>query len=182
METNTKRLTLLLRFIEVALLLIAASIVISFFYLSPYQGKFSALADRLPSSPKFDSFRSLYKLTTYFYLFVAIVPRILFAIVLFYIRKIVKSILEGDVFRADQAKMIRKIAYYFLGFACLLLFFNVMVTIASLQKGNMKVFQASLLSLLGVFERYVLTGLIGLGIVEVFISGMKIKEEQDLTI
>lgn len=182
METNTKRLTLLLRFIEVALLLIAASIIISFFYLSPYQQKFSLLADRLPNSQRFDSFRSLYKSITYLYVFAAIIPRILFAIVLFYVRKIVKSILDGGVFRADQASMIRKVAYYFLGFACLLLFFNIMVTIASLQKGNMRVFQASLQGLLSIFERYVLTGLIGLSIAEVFISGMKIKEEQDLTI
>jgi hypothetical protein len=124
----------------------------------------------------------MFKSITYVYMFITIIPRILFGIVLFYIRKIVKSILEGDVFRPDQAAMIRKIAYYFLGFACVLLFFNVMITIAALEKGNIKIFQRSLLGLVGIFERYVLTGLIGLGIAEVFISGMKIKEEQDLTI
>lgn len=78
--------------------------------------------------------------------------------------------------------MIRKIAYYFLIFACLLLSFNLILMIAAIVKGNMKFFTSSLLGFISIFEQYVLPGLIGLGIAEVFITGMKIKEDQDLTI
>ena len=184
METANKRLLLLLRFIDIALLLIVASIIIPFIYAytNQYTQKFSDFADRLPSSGKFDSLRLGFKSISYVMLIPIVIVRVLYGIVLYQIRKIVKSILSGGVFRADQASRIRKIAYYFLGFACILLFINIIITFSAYQKGNMKVFTSSLLGLVGVFERYVLTGLIGLGIAEVFISGMKIKEEQDLTI
>ena len=182
METTTKRLTLLLRFIDVALFLIAASILIPFIYANPWAEKFSGFADSLPQSKGFDSLRFFFGWITYISLIPILLSRVLFAFVLYQIRKIVKSILEGGVFRADQAARIRKIAYYFLGFACIILLFKLLFTLAALFKGNTKVFTTALISLISVFERYVLPGLIGLGLAEVFISGMRIKEDQDLTI
>ncbi|WP_182921132.1 DUF2975 domain-containing protein [Pedobacter planticolens] len=182
METNTKRLTLLLRGIDLTLLLIIASIIITFFYMNMYSRKFSDFANQLPGSDSFDNLKLNFKWITFKALLPKIVSRLLYGAVLFYLRKIVKSILNGGVFQSNQAIMIRKIAYYFLIFACLLLFFNLMLMTVAIVKGNMRYFTSSLLGFIGIFEQYVLPGLIGLGIAEVFISGMKIKEEQDLTI
>ncbi|MES2653035.1 MAG: DUF2975 domain-containing protein [Bacteroidota bacterium] len=182
METTTKRLTLLLRFIDIALFIITASIIVPFIYATPWVHKFSTFAERLPESGGFDSIKFSLKWFAYLALIPILISRIIFGFVLYQIRKIIKSILVDGVFHANQAARIRKIAYYFLGFACLILCFKLMLTLAALLKGNTKVFTTSLIGLVSIFERYVLPGLIGLGIAEVFISGMKIKEEQDLTI
>ncbi len=182
METNTKRLTLLLRGIDLTLILIVASVIISFIYMNTYSGKFSNFAENLPSSNKFDSLRVNFKWLAFKMLIPKIISRLLYGAVLLYLRRIVKSILEGGIFQSNQATMIRKIAYYFLIFACLLLCFNLILMLAALVKGNMRYFTTSLLGFIGIFEQYVLPGLIGLGIAEVFISGMKIKKDQDLTI
>ncbi len=182
METNTKRLTLLLRFIDVALILIAASVVVPFIYATPWVLKFSGVAERFPDSGNFDSLRNVLRWSPYLLLIPILISRAIFGIILYQIRKIIKSILEDGVFHSNQAALIRKIAYYFLGFACVILCFRLMYTVAALLKGNMKVFGTSLIGLVSVFERFVLPGLIGLGIAEVFITGMKIKEDQDLTI
>ncbi|RYG18462.1 MAG: DUF2975 domain-containing protein [Chitinophagaceae bacterium] len=182
METNTKRLTLLLRFIDVALFLIAASVVVPFIYATPWVQKFWDLSDRFPDSDKFDSIKMSIRWFAYLALIPILISRVIFGIVLYEIRKIVKSILVEGVFHANQAARIRKVAYYILGIACLILFFKLTYTGAALLKGNMKVFTTSLVGVVSVFERYVLPGLITLGIAEVFISGTKIKEDQDLTI
>ena len=182
METTAKRLTLLLKFIDIALFVIAASIIVPFIYATPWVHKFSTFADRLPESGGFDSLKFSVKWIAYILLIPILVSRIIFGVILYQIRKIVKSILEDGVFHADQAARIRKIAYYFLGFASLILCFKLIYIFAALLKGNTKVLTTSLLGLISVFERYVLPALIGLGIAEVFISGMKIKEEQNLTI
>lgn len=182
METSTKRLTLLLRLIDIALFLIAASIIVPCIYATPWVHKFSTVVDRLPESEGFDSLKFAVKWSAYLLLIPILISRVIFGIVLYQIRKIVKSILVDGVFHASQAARIRRIAYYFLGFACLILCFKLFYTSIALLKGNMKVFTSSLIGLVSIFERYVLPGLIGLGIAEVFISGMKIKEDQDLTI
>lgn len=182
METNTKRLTLLLRGIDIALFIIAASVIIPFIYATPWVNKFSDFADRLPDSRGFDSLKFSITWFAYFALIPILISRVVFGVVLYQIRKIVKSILVDGVFHENQANRIRKIAYYFLGFACLVLCFKFIFTLAALFKGNTKVFTTSLIGLVSTFERYVLPGLIGLGLAEVFISGMKIKQDQDLTI
>ncbi|MEJ5995207.1 DUF2975 domain-containing protein [Pedobacter sp. Du54] len=182
METNTKRLTLLLRGIDIALFIIAASIIVPFIYATPWVNRFSDMADRFPDSGRFDSLKFSIAWFAYLALIPILISRVIFGIVLYQIRKIVKSILIDGVFHENQANRIRKIAYYFLGFACLMLCFKLIYTIAALLKGNMKVFTSSLIGLVSTFERYILPGLIGLGLAEVFMSGMKIKKDQDLTI
>ncbi len=105
-----------------------------------------------------------------------------FAIILFAIRKIVKSILSGGIFQEEHVKKIRKIALSFLYFAGILLFFNFIFMLAAFNKGNDKALSASILNLIGIFENYVLPAVIAFVIAEVFTAGMKLQQEQDLTI
>ncbi|MGF1926025.1 MAG: hypothetical protein ACQUHE_17755, partial [Bacteroidia bacterium] len=95
METNTKRLTMLLRFIDIALVVILISIIISFFYLNTYSDKFSGLSDRMPKSEKFDYLRLSFHWLTWVALLPKIFTSLLYGGVLFYLRKVVKSILTG---------------------------------------------------------------------------------------
>lgn len=182
METKTKRLTLLIRFIDVALMLIVASVIYTIIYVSPYAGKFADFANRLPEDENFNGIRSMFSAITYIAILKVVVMRGFFGIILWNIRKIVKSILNGELFQIEQINRIRKIAIYFLCFAGLLLFFNSIFMLAALNKGNVHGLRASITNLIGIFENYVLTALITFTIVEVFISGTKLKQEQDLTI
>lgn len=182
MEINNKRLSLLVKFIDLALVLIILSLIFSFAYSVHYANKFAQLSDRLPVNDKFDGIRNSMSTISYLTISKVIVYRIFLAFILFTIRKIVKSILNYGVFQEEHAEKIRKIAIYFMGFAGLLLFFNLIVMIAAFNKGNSSILAASALNLISIFENYVLTSLIAFGIAEVFIAGMKLKQEQDLTI
>src|SRR5688572_23384336 len=99
METNTKNFTLLLRFIEVALILIIISIIYTVVRSVPYADKFSDLSDRLPSSEKFDSIRSFLNAITYLVILKAVVMRGFFVVILLIIRNILKSIINGGAFQ-----------------------------------------------------------------------------------
>lgn len=182
MEINNKRLSLLLKFIDIALVLIVLSVIFSLGYSAHYANKFAQLSDRLPSSNKFDGIRSSMSIISYLAMSKVIVYRVFLAIILFAIRKIVKSILLHGAFQQEHAEKIRKIAIYFMCFAGLLLFFNLILMLAAFNKGNNRVLAASILSLISIFENYVLTSLIAFGIAEVFTAGMKLKQEQELTI
>ena len=182
MGINNKRLTLLLKFIDIALVLIVLSIIFSLAYSAHYASKFAQLSERLPSSEKFDGLRNSMSVISYITMSKVIVYRIFLAVILFTIRKIVKSILTYGVFQQENAEKIRKIAVYFLCFAGLLLFFNLIIMLAAFNKGNSRILASSALNLISIFENYVLTSLIAFGIAEVFIAGMKLKQEQELTI
>lgn len=182
MEINNKRLSLLLKFIDIALVLILLSVIFSLGYAVYYADKFAQLSDRLPSSEKFDGIRNSMNIISYLAMSKVIVYRVFLSIVLFSIRKIVKSILLYGVFQEEHAERIRKIAIYFMCFAGVLLFFNLILILAAFNKGNTNILASSVLNLISIFENYVLTSLIAFGIAEVFIAGMKLKQEQDLTI
>ena len=182
METNIKRLTLLLNIINVALALIFLSIILSFVYVMPYADKFSKLANNLPQSYKFDGIRIWMNLITYIAISKTVVFRLFFAFVLFTIRKMVQSILIGGVFQEEHSRKIRKIALYFLYFAGILLFFNFIFMLVAFNKGNTNALRTSILNLIVIFENYVLPSIIAFGIAEVLTAGMKLQQEQDLTI
>ena len=182
MEINNKRLSLLLKFIDIALVLILLSVIFSLVYAVYYADKFAQLSDRLPSSEKFDGIRNSMNIISYLAMSKVIVYRVFLSIVLFSIRNIVKSILLYGVFQEEHAERIRKIAIYFMCFAGVLLFFNLILILAAFNKGNTNILASSVLNLISIFENYVLTSLIAFGIAEVFIAGMKLKQEQDLTI
>ena len=182
MEINNKRLSFLLKFIDIALVLILLSVIFSLGYAVYYAVKFAQLSDRLPSSEKFDGIRNSMSIISYLTMSKVVVYRVFLSIVLFSIRKIVKSILIYGAFQEEHAERIRKIAIYIMCFAGVLLFFNLILILAAYNKGNTKILTSSMLSLISIFENYVLTSLIAFGIAEVFIAGMKLKQEQDLTI
>lgn len=179
---NTKRLKLVLNAIDIALVLIVVSTIGSVIYLFPYFEKFQTLSDNMPQSEKFNGIRQTMRWLPFYSIIPTIVVRLLYGFILWQMRKIVRSILNGDIFRPEQAIVIRKIAFWFLAIACVFLFFSGMFSLAAFAKGNMKVLATSLMNLINVFERYVLPGLVGLALAEVFIYGMKIKEEQEFTV
>jgi hypothetical protein len=182
MEAKNKNLTLILRFIEVALVLIFISIVYTFVKSVSYASKFSGLSDSLPSSEKFDTLRSFFNTITYLVILKAVLLRGFSIVILIIIRNILKSIIDGGAFQEKHENKIRKIATLFLWFAAVLLFFNFIFMLAAFNKGHMPLFWNSVTNFIGIFERYLLPALLAFGIAEVFIAGMKLKKENDLTI
>jgi|GEM_PF-1659506 len=186
---NKKRLRLVLSAINIALVLIVVSIVIIMlfviYYGTPHIGKFRLFSESLPNSAGFGKIKflaGLIPLLVIARLMPVVLVQVFYAFILWQMRKIVISMLVDDVFRWKQIILIRKIAYWFLGIACIFMLFALLFSLAALEKGNMKVFVASLTTMASIFQRYILSGLISLGLAEVFIYGMKIREEQDLTI
>lgn len=182
MKPNIKRLFILLRFVDVSIVLIILSIIFTFFYSLPYANKFSKFADNLPQSDKFDNLRSVFGLITYLSILKTALIRGIFIIVLIMIRRVLKSMITNGLFGDGLQNKIRKIAMFFLYLACLLMFFNFFYLLAAIGKGNVNLIMSALLNFIGIFERYVITALIGFSLVEVFIAGMRLKKENDLSI
>ncbi len=113
METDTKRLRLLMRFIDVALLLIVLSIIYTIVRSTPYIGKFSAFSDRLPQSDRFDGIRSFMSVIAYFAILKVVIMRIVFGIVLLTIRKIVKAMLMEKFFGRNMPLESGKLLFSF---------------------------------------------------------------------
>jgi hypothetical protein len=182
MKINEKKLTTLLRFIEVAIILTGVSLIFVVFYAVPKAEKFNDFSKRLPDFGGFDSLRQALKLVTYAMAFKVIAIRVFYLVILLNIRKILKSILNGELFQAEQAKTIRIIAIYFLCFAGALIFLNLLLMFTAITKDNHQALMSAIANLVSIFENYLLTGLIGFAIAEAFILGAKLKQEQDLTI
>ncbi|MEE1944714.1 DUF2975 domain-containing protein [Pedobacter sp. KR3-3] len=175
METNPKVLRWLIKSIDVALILIVVSVVATLFMTKnavdlPYVSE---------SSKKL---LSQLRTMTFFSTFLMIASGIFYGIVLFQVRKIIQSILEDGVFQMNQVSMIKRISALYLILAGLALCFNLMLMVASMQNDNQFMLKASTMNLVSIFERFVLTGLIIMGVAQVFLTGAKIKEEQRLTI
>ena len=182
MEINTKKLTILLRYIEVAIVLTGISLLFVVFYAIPHAEKFNDFSRRLPDYGEFYSLKQILKVVTYAMAFKVVAIRIFYLVILLNIRKILKSILNGYLFQEEQAKMIRGIAIYFLCFAGALFFLNLLLLFIALYSNNPTALTSAITNLVTVFENYALTGLIGYAIAEIFILGVRLKEEQDLTI
>ena len=182
MKTNAKRLSLVVKFLDVAIVLVAISLVYWIVYNLPYVGKFSEFRERLPASNKFDDVRQRISFIVYFLIFIITVVHAIIAVLLFAVRRFLKSLINNGIFRLTHANKIRKIAIFFLCLAGLALFFNFIYLLAAFNKGNMPAFNAGVLSLMKIFENYVVTALIAFSIAEIFIAGIKLQEENDLTV
>lgn len=182
METNTKRLDLIIKFIDIALVIIVLSTLFSFYYAIEEAKRFIDVTKTFDDSERNHSTKVVMGAINYVNVVKVVVARVFYALLLIYIRKVVKSILRGELFKEELAHKIRKIGVFILYFGGLLMFFNLIYILAAYNKHNPWAFKGGIMMAIAIFENYVLMGLIIFGMAEVFVSGRKIREEQDLTI
>jgi hypothetical protein len=183
MKTNSKRLKLLLKLIDIALVIISLSILLLIFYAIKGKENYVNLPAQVAASEKLKGLGMFAVIFAYFNVFKVFAVRILYGVILITIRKVIKSILDEAIFQEEQAQKIKKIAIYFLCFAGLLVLFNLALVFAIYADGKIDSFKGIVASVkMAVFESYLLTGLIALGLTHIFIAGMNLRKEQDLTI
>ena len=173
MESKEKVLKLLIGCIYAALLSIAFTIIYS---LKVSAGAWLSLGNASGSFAEKTRFIMLFQL------FKILIGRVLYIIVLFHVLRICRSILERGLFLDDQMLHIRKISFYLIGFGMFMILVNLLIASASFSVGNRAIFDAALAGMTSLFESYILTGLMVWGIAQIFMSGVELKQENDLTI
>lgn len=182
MEINSSRLTLLIKMINIALVFIVVSLILSTFYALTGVENYAKLPSHLANS-KFRDAKWVTLTFAYFNIFKAFAVRIIYGAILLFLRNMVKAILKEEIFQAYQADQIKKMAKYLLYFAGILIFFNLIFVLAVVNNGTISTIKGvGAILKIAFFESYLFTALIAFGVTEVFISGMKLKQEQELTI
>lgn len=177
-----KKIRILKILVDVSILALVALSVFFVVRLSPWMTKFGGFSDNLPQQESFDKLRLTFKFLPILLSLRAVIPLIFFIVLLFFIRKVLVSILKESVFSLRQVKLIRTIATVYLVFSGVLFSFNLLTAISYISKnGSQAVFKA-MISTLSSSVGYVITSLVVYIIAEIFLVGVKIREENDLTI
>jgi hypothetical protein len=180
MEINSRRLALLVRIINIALLLISVSLIVSLWYALKGIENYAKLPKHLAGTKDLNWLTLAF---AYFNLFKTFAVRIGYGIVLIFLQNTIKTILKEEIFQAHQADQIRKFAKYLLYFAGILIFFNLIIVLAVVDHGALSKIKGLVAILkIAFFESYLFTSLIVLGVTDVFISGSRLKEENQLII
>jgi hypothetical protein len=182
MKTNMSRLKLLVNFVNLAIVLVIISMAYFLAIGLPYVGKFSDMSARLPDTNQFDGIRRMMHFIVYIPLLIMLVVHACIGVFFLAVRRFLNSIISNGVFHVAHANTIRKVAIFFLCLAGVALFFNFIYMLAAFNKGNMVVFEKATLNFISIFENYALSALIAFCIAEVFIAGIKLKLENDLTV
>ncbi|MFN0254097.1 DUF2975 domain-containing protein [Pedobacter ureilyticus] len=175
--------------IKILKVLVDISIVtlfmISVFFLaklSPWMTKFDNFSDSLPQQESFDKLRLAFRFLPILLSLRAVIPLVFFIVLLFFIRKVLVSILKEAIFSLRQVKFIKTIATVYLVFSGILFLSNLLTAISYVSKnGSQVVFKAVLTTLSGSVG-YLITSLVVYIIAEIFLVGAKLREENDLTI
>lgn len=181
METNIKRLNLLLHFLNLTLGLIFLSLIFVAYsgiqHVWEIGNTMSVQRNSYVQMPFWNA------VSFYFILFKSLCIRVFYTVLLLTIRQIVKDVLHGELFSELHIRKISRLATFLLWFAGVLAVLLLpLFTYSAITAVKPHVLATIVGTILSIFENYILTALIILGIAEVFVVGLKLKEEHSLTI
>jgi hypothetical protein len=177
-----KKVQILKIVVEVSIVGLILFAVLIFFKAVPWMGKFNQMADRIPTTEQFNGIRRMMVILPILGGLTGIIPIIIYLPILWTLRKILISILTDSIFSWQQVALIKRLAVFYLIFTGMIFTFNLIRSISLMFKGTSEKAILALSAGLGSSLSYLITSLIAYILAEIFIAGLKLKEDDELTV
>lgn len=178
-----KKLKVLKLLIDISIIGLVIFTVFFVFKLNPWFAKYNNLSERMPQREDFNQLRMIMKIFPILASFKFIIPTAFFLAVLVIMRKVLTAIIKDGFFSLKQVKLVKRIAVIYLILTAILFSFNLLIGIpALLFRGDNASALKFLFTTLSSSLSYLITSLIAYVIAELFLVGMKLREENEFTV